>query len=119
MHQKNRVIFCQQNLHNSFGGDGDATLWIDIDEKNFCSLSRRVIYVPREFEQNFRFLHANSKTNIENVMFFGAVARPRPKYNFDGRVLLMPVCEKRIRKRKGKYGEKGDCFYVKVISYLL
>lgn len=116
MHQENRVKFCQENLYNSFGGDDDPTLWVDIDEKNFCSLSRRIIYVPCEFEKEFKFVHANSKTNIENVMFFGAVSRPRPRYNFDGRVLLIPVCERKIRKRKGKYGEKGDYFYVKVFE---
>ena len=106
--------FCQDNIHNTFGGDNDATLWIDVDEKNFLSLSRRIVYVPSEFEKDFKFQHAESKTNIEGVMFFASVARPRPKYEFDGRVLLLPVCEKKIRKRKGKYGQKGDYFYVKV-----
>ncbi len=109
--------FCLDNIHNTFGGDDDATLWIDVDEKNFCSLSQRIVYVPSEFEKDFKFQHAESKTNIEGVMFFAAVARPRPKYEFDGCVLLLPVCEKKIRKRKGKYGQKGDYFYVKVNEF--
>lgn len=114
VHQENRANFCEKYQHSSFGGDGDSVLWVDIDEKSFYSYSQRIVYVPEEFAEQFRYLHVESKTNIESVMFFGAVARPRPKYNFDGRVLLIPVCEKRIRKRNGKYGKKGDIFYVKV-----
>lgn len=114
LHQENRVAFCKEYLNESFGGDGNSTLWVDVDEKNFCSLTRRIIYVPTEFEGLFKFQHAESKTKIEHVMFFGAIARPRPKFNFDGRILLIPVCEKKIRKRNGKYGKKGEVFFSKV-----
>lgn len=114
IHKENRVKFCQQYQNESFGGEGDTTFWVDIDEKNFYSFQHKIAYVPKEMLEKFQYIHLDSKTNIESVMFFGAIARPRPKYNFDGKVLLMPVCEKKIQKRKGKYGEKGDPFFVKV-----
>lgn len=41
-------------------------------------------------------------------MFFGAIARPSPGKGFDGRVLLMPVCTKKIMKRNSKYNSKGE-----------
>jgi hypothetical protein len=96
VHKENRIKFCQQYLKESFGGDGSSTFWVDIDEKNFYSFKHRIIYVPVEFAEKFHHIHVESKTNIESVMFFGAIARPRPRYGFDGRVLLMPVCEKKI-----------------------
>jgi len=114
IHKENRLLFCQKYLNESFGGDGSSTFWVDIDEKNFYSFKHRIVYVPVEFEEKFHDTHLESKTNIEAVMFFGAVAQPRPQYNFDGRVLLIPVCKKKIRKRKGKYGDRGEPFFVKV-----
>ena len=41
-------------------------------------------------------------------MFFGAVARPRPEKNFDGRILLMPVCSEKIMQRQSKYNSQGE-----------
>lgn len=115
VHQQNRFEFASQNINNSFGGNHSSTLWVDIDEKNFYSFTRRIVYCPKEQENMFKYIHQQSKTNIESVMFFGAVAKPRPEENFDGRILLMPVCTKERRKRNGKYGQKGDILYKKAV----
>lgn len=76
VHQENRVKFCQQFIGNTFGGDGDSIFWVDVDEKNFYSFHHRIVYVPAELMEKFNYVHTESKTNIESVMFFGAVARP-------------------------------------------
>lgn len=110
IHQTNRKIFCEQNLQNSFGGDESTDLWIDIDEKQFYQYStKQIVYVPLEcVKEVTKFIHATSKTMIPSVMFFGAIARPRPKDFFDGRVLLTPVCEEKEVKRRSKYNNAGD-----------
>jgi hypothetical protein len=110
-HQANRLKFCEEYGTESFGGDDDPTLWIDIDEKNFVECNRRVMYVPKGMEEMFKYIHQTSKTVFEKVLFFGAVAKPRPKQGFDGRVLLMPVCQTKKRERNGKYGKKGEILY--------
>ena len=38
-HHQCRKEFSMANITNSFGGDGDPTLWIDVDEKNFYSFT--------------------------------------------------------------------------------
>ena len=114
VHQKNHLEFSTKNCDNTFGGDGSSILWIDIDEKNFYSFTKHIVYCPKEQEHMFKFIHEQSKSKIESVMFFCAIARPRPMSNFDGKILLMPVCNKKIRKRDGKYGKKGDVFFKKV-----
>ena len=113
-HRENRLLFCDQYIAETFGGDGDPTLWIDIDEKAFVEMSRRVMYVPKELEHTIEYIHIHNKTTVEKVMFFGAVAKPRPQRGFDGRILLMPVCEKRSRKRNTKYGKKGEIYNEKI-----
>ncbi len=113
-HRAARNDFACTHIHNHFGGDGDSTLWIDIDEKNFYSFTRRIVYCPIEFENMFKYIHEVSKQKPESVMFFAAVAKPRFSVGFDGRILLMPVCEKKIQKRKSKYGDKGSIIYEKV-----
>ena len=113
-HRAFRLEFCNKYYNSSFGGDNEDTLWIDIDEKIFINLAQKIVYVPRELEHTVKFAHVASKTPLEKVMFFGAVAKPRPNRDFDGRILLMPVCKKRLRKRKSKYGKVGDVMYERV-----
>ena len=76
VHKENQLVFCQNYLKESFGGDGSSTFWVDIDEKNFYSFQHHIVYVPEEFAEKFQHTHLESKTNIESVMFFGAVAHP-------------------------------------------
>ncbi len=108
-HRLERVKFAQENLGNSFGGDKSATLWIDIDEKNFKSFSdNRVVYCPTELAHLFEVFNANSKVSKEMVMFFGAIARPRPSKNFDGKVLLLPIVSEKVMLKSSKYAKKGE-----------
>ena len=37
VHKENQLVFCQNYLKESFGGDGSSTFWVDIDKKNFYS----------------------------------------------------------------------------------
>jgi hypothetical protein len=112
-HQMARFKFCNKYQNESFGGDNSPILWIDIDEKNFTSRHKRIMYIPSELEKFYNFSHAPSKEPIEKVMFFGAIAKPRMNRNFDGRILLLPVCKKKIRQRKSKYGERGEIMFEK------
>ena|SRR3990167_10214758 len=41
-------------------------------------------------------------------MFFGAIARPHPKKQFDGRILLKPIVEEKEMLRSSKYAKKGE-----------
>lgn len=113
-HRVARMNFVSQNINNAFGGDNDPILWIDIDEKNFYSFSRRIVYCPKEYESMFQYVHEVSKQKPESVMFFAAVAKPRPSVGFDGRILLLPVCKKKIQQKKSKYGERGSIIYEKI-----
>lgn len=113
-HRVAQMEFATKNLENTFGGDGDPTLWIDIDEKNFYSFTRRVVYCPVEYESMFQYIHEVSKQKPESVMFFAAVSKPRLSVGFDGRILLLPVCKKKVQLKKSKYGEKGSIIYQKI-----
>lgn len=113
-HRVARMDFVRQNLENTFGGDGDPILWIDIDEKNFYSFTRRVVYCPVEYESMFQYVHEVSKQKPESVMFFAAVSKPRLSVGFDGRILLVPVCKKKVQQKRSKYGERGSIIYEKI-----
>lgn len=41
-------------------------------------------------------------------MFLGAVARPNPTHNFDGRIGLYPITDQVPAQRKSKHHNKGD-----------
>ena len=113
-HRAARLSFATQNIDNSFGGDGDPVLWIDIDEKNFYSFTQRIVYCPKEYEAMFQYVHEVSKQKPESVMFFAAVSKPRLSVGFDGRILLLPVCKKKVQQKKSKYGAKGSIIYEKI-----
>jgi len=63
-------------------------LWVGIDEKGFVELARRVMY---QMEAMWKYVHmctdVQYKVKFEKAMFLGAVAKPRPQQNFDGRIL--------------------------------
>lgn len=107
-HKENRVLFCGGHLNDSFGGDESDTLHIDIDEKHFYAFrENRVVYCPAELCHVFETVERDSKKQIPKVMFFGAVARPRPSRNFDGRILLKPIMKPKVMQRRSKYAAKG------------
>jgi hypothetical protein len=108
------LTFCNKYFLSSFGGENDPILWIDIDKKNFVNLVRKVVYILTDLEDSVKYLHVASKTPLEKVMFFSAVAKPRLNRDFDERILLFLVCTKRIRKRKTKYGKPGEVMFDKV-----
>jgi hypothetical protein len=91
-HCKARLDFCEKYYQALFGGKGNDVLWIDIDEKNFVSFIRKVVYIPQELEHTLKPLHVASKVPMQKVMFFGAVAKPRPNRDFDGKILLVSIC---------------------------
>ena len=113
-HQAAQLEFSIQNMTNTFGGDGDPVLWIDIDEKNFYSFTQHIVHCPREYESMFQYIHEVSKQKPESVMFFAAVSKPRVSIGFDGQILLLPVCNKKVQQQKSKYGENGSVVYEKV-----
>jgi hypothetical protein len=78
-----------------FGEEKSDVLWIDIDKKNFVSFIRKVVYIPQELEHTLKPLHVASKVPMQKVMFFSAVAKPKPNQDFDGRILLVPICSKK------------------------
>jgi hypothetical protein len=47
-------------------------------------------------------------------MYLGAVAKPRPKFGFDGKIGLWEIGEEVAAKRKSKFYEKGDVHVVNV-----
>jgi hypothetical protein len=108
------LTFCNEYFLSFFSEKNDLILWINIDEKNFVNLARKVVYVPTDLEDSVKYLHVASKIPLEKVMFFSAVAKPQPNRDFDRRILLFPVCTKRIRKRKTKYGKPGEVMFDKV-----
>ncbi len=108
-HKEERVKFAQANLENTFGGEGSEVLYIDIDEKNFRAFTEnRVVYCPKELEHLFETFNSATKVSKEMVMFFGAIARPRPSQNFDGKVLILPIVKDKIMKRSSKYAKAHD-----------
>jgi hypothetical protein len=108
------LTFCNEYFLFSFSKKNDPILWIDIDEKNFVNLIRKVVYVLTDLEDSVKYLYVASKTPLEKVMFFGVVAKPQPNRDFDRRILLFLVYTKRIRKRKTKYDKPGEVMFDKV-----
>ncbi len=47
-------------------------------------------------------------------MYLGAVAKPRPKYGFDGKIGLWVIGEELVAKRSSKFYDKGDVHVVNV-----
>lgn len=41
-------------------------------------------------------------------MFLGAVAKPRPKYGFDGKIGMWVIGRETVAKKRSKYFNKGD-----------
>jgi hypothetical protein len=108
-HRLERVKFAQENLDNTFGGDGSDTLWVDVDEKNFKDFDgNRVLYCPSELAHIYDTFNTQTRISKDMVMFFGAVARPRPKKNFNGKILLLPIVKEKIQKRRSEYANKGE-----------
>ncbi len=105
-HKEERVKFATENLDNTFGGEDSDTLWIDVDEKNFKAFSEnRVMYCPSELAHIFDTYNAATKVSKDMVMFFGAVARPRPSKGFDGKIIILPIVKDKIMKRSSKYAK--------------
>ena len=48
-----------------------------------------------------------SRGNIQKIMYLVVIARPRAKYNFDGKIGCYPVVEWRQAARDSKYRRKG------------
>jgi hypothetical protein len=66
------------------------------------------VYIPQELEHTLKLFHVASKVPMQKVMFFGTVAKPRPNRDFNGRILLVPICSKKKRQRGLKYGCRGE-----------
>jgi hypothetical protein len=83
--------------------------WVDVDEKWFYTIKlhgRRKRAPGQKLPPRF----CKSKTHIPKVMFFSAVARPRP--GFDGKVGIWRVAEPKTAKRSSKHHDSGDVYDV-------
>jgi hypothetical protein len=63
-HREMRLEFCNKFSAFSFGGQDSPILWIDIDEKNFVNLARKMVYVPKELEHTVKWAHVASNTPL-------------------------------------------------------
>ena len=87
---------------------------IHVDEKWFYAFKTGAwLYLPPGVEPPI--LVCKSKRFIPKVMFIAAVAEPRPEFNFDGRILSMPIVSKEHYQNNATYGETGD-EYSKCVS---
>lgn len=119
VHIAYRLAWCQTYKDDKFGHD--LFVHIDVDEKQFYAKQLGGnLYVPRVYlEDTDLFPHicdeatinVQSKTNVPKVMFFGAMARPRPEYAFDGRILLKAVKVLKTAQKTSVNWNKGDKYY--------
>lgn len=80
---------------------------IHVDEKWFYAFrTGRWLYMPPGIEAPI--LECVSKTRIPKVMFIAAVANPIAEIDFDGRVLFLPIVEKKVYQNDAKFGKCGD-----------
>jgi hypothetical protein len=107
-----RLSFVSEYQNNSFGGDSDACLWVDYDEKSFADYRSTVHYVPTSFRHLFERQERNSKTQPELLMFGVAVARPCPASGFDGRVLLKAIMKDKVMGKSSRYAKKNEVVQV-------
>lgn len=94
---------------------GACSNTVHLDEKNFFTWRKGgKMKVLKEddgpLESDPAVQHIQSKTKVPHIMVIAVVARPRA--NFDGRILMRRVAEKKIAKRDSKYRKKGSVDWV-------
>ncbi len=81
--------------------------YVDVDEKWFVSKQlRRCVKIPPGQEPPSDF--PQHKSHIPKVMFLSAVARPRPRHKFDGKIGIWRVAVTHTAQKKSKYHNAGD-----------
>jgi len=106
--KQRRLAWANEQLAKPGGPFAEPdTVYVHVDEKWFFAhlLKRHFWVAPNEKPPS---VELESKTHITKVMFLGAVARPVPERNFDGRVGLYPVSEQVPAMRRSKHREKGE-----------
>jgi transposase len=105
-HQERRLDWATKVLAQPHPFAEPDTVYVHVDEKWFFAqlLKRRCWVGPREKPP---VVTLASKTHITKVMFLGAVARPNPTHNFDGRIGLYPIADQVPAQRKSKHHNKG------------
>ena len=96
-------------------------LEVHIDEKWFYAFPRstRVMYLPTSMVDELEYVHRVEKRNPKrqpHLMFLGAVAKPEPEYDFDGRIGLWPLIEEeKVYQRTGPNYKRGQRKVVPII----
>lgn len=109
-----RLTEAQKAVREKWSIDMANNKWsnyVDVDEKLFYTkqLKRKVKYPadvppPRDYPQ--------SKSNVPHTMFLTAVALPRSRYKFNGRVGIWRVAKEQVAIRSSKHHQAGDVYSV-------
>ena len=93
--------FACAHIQNCFGGDGDTTLWIDIDEKNFYSFTCRIVYCPIEFESMSSTSMKSQNKSLSQKCFLLLLLSPNTLFDLmEG--FFSCLCVKRRFKRENQ-----------------
>ncbi len=83
--------------------------WVDLDEKYFVTKEpKRKVKLPPSVKQTPDVLQHRS--HVPMVMFVSAVARPRPRYGFSGKVGLWRVAVPYTAKKSSKNHQVGETY---------
>jgi hypothetical protein len=84
---------------------------VDIDEKIFCTkVLGRAVKVPQGLDVPCDY--PQSRGNIPHIMVITAIARPRPRYNFNGLIGMYRVALPRTAKKSSKHHKAGETYDV-------
>ncbi len=89
--------------------ENDWTDYVDVDEKWFFTkeLGRKVKVPPGRQARCDKPQH---RSHVPKVMFLSAVARPRSRYGFDGKVGLWRIALPYQAMRKSKHHRSGEVY---------
>jgi len=105
---RDAVLRVRELIAERAGRRAAADIEVHVDEKWFQEATSGIyLYLPPgvKIEEISRAWH--HRNTIPKVMFFAAVGRPRPEFNFSGVVGIWPLVKADFAKRTSKNRERG------------
>lgn len=100
-HKKARVAFAKQHQFDNCDSECHG------DEKMWCTDGKRIKVKFPQYRSDAQFQHKPDKQKKPKIMVLMVTARPRPKYDFDGRISVIRIGNKSKAKRWSKNRPAG------------
>ena len=109
---QSRFIYCLERLEEvknfMMTGKSKWDIEVFVDEKWFNKLTiGSYLWLPENVSMEDASEYWRHKSHIPKVMYFAAVSKPVPEFNFDGRIVFMPLVKEVKAKRNSSVRPAG------------